>query len=259
MAGADVPRVLVVVPTLGRRPKMLAECLASIRDQGQMVSIVVVRPRDATHVDRLADQVSALCLDDPGSLPAAINAGFAAYGVGHEYVGWLGDDDLLEVESVRAVSSALDRNPRASVAFGYCRYIDADGATLWISRVGRWAPWILPWGPDLVPQPGMLVRADAWRSIGGLDTSFRFAFDLDLLLRLRHVGPLVPVHQVVSSFRWHADSLTVGDRETNIAETERARRKVLPPALRPLAPMWEVPVRAATRVAAARISRRAVR
>ena len=238
---------------------MLTECLASIREQGQEVSIVVVRPRDASHVDQLAQQVGAECLDDPGSLPAAINAGIASCGLGHDYVGWLGDDDLLETGSVAAVSSALDREPRASVAFGYCRYIDEHGAALWTSRAGRWAPWILPWGPDLVPQPGMLVRGDAWRAVSGLDPSFRFAFDLDLLLRLRRMGPLIPVNRVVSSFRWHADSLTVGDRETNIAETERARRKSLPQALRPLAPLWEFPVRAATRVAAARISRRAAR
>jgi GT2 family glycosyltransferase len=105
----------------------------------------------------------------------------------------------------------------------------------------------------------MLVRLDAWRAVGGVDESYRFAFDLDLLLKLRRIGPLVDVGQIVSSFRWHADSLTVGDRDTNLAESERAKRAALSPRMRSLAWLWERPVRGATRVAAWEVNRRAHR
>jgi len=174
-------------------------------------------------------------------------------------VNWLGDDDLLEPHSVAVTRSALESNPDATVAYGACRYIDADGKQLWISKAGPWASRILSWGPDLIPQPGMLVRLDAWHAVGGVDESYRFAFDLDLLLKLRRIGPLVDVGQVVSSFRWHADSLTVGDRDTNLAESERAKRAALSPRMRSLAWLWERPVRGATRVAAWEVNRRAHR
>ena len=55
------------------------------------------------------------------------------------------------------------------VAFGACRYIDPQGRELWISKAGPWAPRVLKWGPDLIPQPGMLVRRSAWSAVGGLD------------------------------------------------------------------------------------------
>ena len=87
----------------------------------------------------------------------------------------------------------------------------------------------------------------------------RFLFDLDLLLKLKRLGPLIDVGHVVSSFRWHADSLTVGDRETNLAESERAKRNALSPRARSLAWLWEGPVRLATRLAAQEVNRRAAR
>jgi hypothetical protein len=62
---------------------------------------------------------------------------------------------------------------------------------------------------------------------------------------------------VVSCFRWHADSLTVDDRERNLAESERAKRAALSPRARRWAWAWEGPVRVATRMAAAEVQRRA--
>lgn len=253
------PRVLIVVPTLGTRPVLLEECLRSIVGQGPEVSIVMVAPRGNEVVSRLAADVGAQVVDDPGSLAGAINIGVVAAGEHHEYVNWIGDDDLLEPGSLAATVEALDADPGAVLAYGACRYIDEDGRELWISRAGQWAPRILKWGPDLIPQPGMLVRRSAWAAVGGLDESFRFAFDLDLLLKIQPLGRFIDVDRVVSAFRWHGDSLTVGDRSTSLAESERARRRALSPTARRLAWAWERPVRGATRVAAWELNRRAAR
>ena len=257
MSDAGPTRILLIVPTLGQRNEYLAECLASIRGQDVSSDIVVVRPQGDEAVEALARRFDAEPLDDVGSLPGSINEGVNRKWRGHDFVTWLGDDDLLEPGSFSRVCQALDAQPGASVAFGHCRYIDESGKPLWVSKAGRLAPALLSWGPDLVPQPGMLVRSHAWHEVGGLDESYRYAFDLDLLLRLKKVGRLVPVNHVVSSFRWHAQSLTVSDRTTNLSESERAKRSHLPAAMRPLAPIWEFPVRWATRAAAQRVSGRA--
>jgi len=251
--------VLLVIPTLGQRIGYLRETLTSIRKQEVQADIAVVTPQTATEARQLAVEFDAHVLDDPGSLPAAINQGVAALGDGYTFVNWLNDDDLLTPGSLKATTATLTKNPNATVAFGSCRYIDQDGRELWISKAGKWAPRILGWGPDLIPQPGMLVRTEAWRRVGGLDTSYRLAFDLDLLLKLKALGPLVNTGQVVSCFRWHADSLTVDDRTTNIAESERAKRRALSPRARKWAWTWEPPVRLATKAAAREVQRRARR
>ena len=219
--------------------------------------IVMVAPLEAPGVREAAERHGAALVPDPGSLPKAINAGAATAAPHHRYLNWLNDDDELEPGSLEATTAALERDPQAVVAFGACRYVDEDGRQLWLSRAGSWGPRILAWGPDLIPQPGMLVRRSAWEAVGGLDESYRLAFDLDLLLRLKRIGRLVDTGSIVSSFRWHADSLTVDDRTTNLVESERAKRQALPRSIRPLAPLWERPLRLAIRAAAARVSARA--
>lgn len=252
------PRVLIVVPTLGTRTNYLERCLTSITNQDVSADIVLVAP-DRPEIHEMAEKFNATHLTDPGSQTKAINLGITAAQAHHEFVNWLGDDDLLEPGSLTAVTAALDLNPKAVVAYGACRYIDENDAELWISKAGPWADRILKWGPDLIPQPGMLVRTTAWHQVGGLDESFRFAFALDLLLKLQKLGQLIDVGQVVSSFRWHADSLTVGDRSENLRESEIAKRRALGPAARKFAWLWEPPVRLATRLAAREVARRAQR
>lgn len=253
------PAVLIVVPTLGTRAELLEKCLASIASQDVATSIVIVAPEGNETVTRLAAKFSASTVPDPGSLPRAVNAGVLTAEPDIEYVNWIGDDDLLEPGSLKATVAALEDDTNAVLAYGSCRYIDEEGRELWISRAGKWAPRILKWGPDLIPQPGMLVRRSAWERVSGVDASLRFAFDLDLLLKIQPLGRFIDVGQVVSSFRWHGDSLTVSDRTTSLRESETARRRALSPAARRLAWMWEGPVRVATRMAAHEVSRRARR
>jgi len=256
----DTPaRVLIIIATLGRRPEYLEQTIESIRSQPVSVDLVVVAPTENVHIQEISARYGIPLLPDPGSLPMAINRGSEALKSHHEYMNWLNDDDFLEPNSLPLVVNALDSNPQAVVAFGYCRYVDAQGQELWLSKAGNLAPKILNWGPDLIPQPGMLVRSSAWAKVGGVDPSFDLAFDLDLLLKLKKLGTLVSVGHVVSNFRWHPDSLTVDDRAKNLKESERAKRASLPRALRPVSRVWDLPVRVAIKIAANRIGRTAVK
>lgn len=250
-------KVLIIVPSLGQRIELLRETFTSIVSQPVPCTLMLVAPAGAAEARDLATEFGARFVEDPGSLAGAINLGISLAGPDIEFVNWIGDDDLLEPSSLTLTTKALESQANAVLAYGACRYIDEAGRELWISRAGKWAPRILKWGPDLIPQPGMLVRRSAWDSVGGLDESFRFAFDLDLLLKLQTRGNFIDVGEVVSSFRWHGDSLTVGDRTTSLRESERARRLALGPAARRLAFLWEGPVRVATRMAASELHRRA--
>lgn len=257
--GNKSPDILVVTASLGRRPEYLKQSLESIARQSVPADVVLVGPIHEPTLVRAAADFGAHLLPDPGSLAAAINLGVSERGHAYEYVTWLNDDDLLESGALERTRDALRQHEGATVAYGSCRYIDDAGRELWTNRAGRWAPWVLKWGPDLIPQPGSLIRLSAWQEVGGLDESYGLAFDLDLLLRLQKVGPLLDVGHVVSSFRWHADSLTVDDRARNISESERAKRAALSARARRLAWIWEPPVRWATYLAANEVQRRASR
>jgi hypothetical protein len=252
-------RVLIVVPTLGRRLRLLEQTLESITSQRVAADVVIVGPPDQRGIRDLAERFEAILMADPGSQPAAINAGVSIAQPHHEFVNWLGDDDLLTPGSLRDTTQVLDAHPDAVLAYGACQYISEDGALLWTNKAGSWAPRMLSWGPDLIPQPGMLIRTSAWHAVGGVDESLRFAFDLDLLLSLRSQGDLVCTGSTVSCFRWHPDSLTVSDRTTSLNESRDVKRRYLSPRARRWAWTWEGPVRLATRVAARGVVTRAQR
>jgi len=251
--------VLIVIPTLGQRIGFLTQTLESIHSQSVPADIILVTPAKATQARELATSFGAKVLDDPGSLPKAINLGVEAAKAHHAYVNWLGDDDLLTPESIENCIFALRNRPNSVLAYGACRYIDDIGAELWISKAGRWADRILGWGPDLIPQPGMLMRKESWNQVGGVDDTLSHAFDLDLLLKLRRVGEFTSVDRVVSCFRWHPDSLTVSDRQKSLNESESIKRRYLSPTQNKFKWIWEQPVRRATKVAAARLNKRAYR
>lgn len=253
------PRILIVIPTLGRRVEYLRQTLASIRGQSVAAQVVTVMPKAAVEARRAVREFGAEVIDDPGSMSGAINLGMEMAGPGVDYVNWLGDDDLLAPGSLGATVECLDIRQDAVVAYGQCQYVDPEGRHLWVSKAGRIAPWLMTWGPDLVPQPGMLIRREAWQEVGGLDPALQYAMDLDLLLKLRRLGPFIGIPQVLASFRWHPDSLTVANRTASLDESERVKLGHVTGVRSWLVASLDPGVRAATRLAANRVNRRAAR
>ena len=251
------PRILVVIPTLGQRTTLLRKTLESVKSQFPVsFDIVMVFPLKNKATMTLAKEYGALCVQDPGSLSGALNVGIAtAIKPRHRYISWIGDDDLIAPESLSTTMTALDKNPDAVVAFGYCDYIDDKGFRIITSKAGNLAPWIMTWGPNLMPCPGTLFRYSALKSAGEFDVSNKYSMDLDMFLRLRKLGKFINTKTVLASFRWHPDSTTVANRNVVIKETEMVKRKYLPRPLRFIAPLWETPVRIATKIAAQHVSK----
>ena len=245
----------IVVPTLGSRAEFLCESVASIRAAGDAV-ITIVRPPDA-HIDpsvlELVDQV----VDDPGTgLAAAINVGIRSLPASTRYVSWLGDDDRLVPGTLAVVAAELERTGAAAV-FGQCRYIDETGNELWLNRSGRWASPLMLCGPQLVPQPGSLVRRSDFVAMGGLDEARKWAFDLEMFLQLRRrPGGLRYISQPVAEFRWHDGSLSVGGRLGSVTEASEIRRRHLPSPLRQASALWEPLLRKVILWAGERMNRR---
>jgi len=154
------------------------------------------------------------------------------------------------------LSASLAADNNVVLAYGHCRYIDSTGASLFTVRAGRWAEALLRCGPQLISQPAMLVRRDAFRDVGGLDEYLGWAFDLDLLLKLRCHGQFRSVPRVVASYRWHEDALTVGSRKESVREASSVRVRNLSPIARWLSWLWEPSVRRAVLLAGSILSRR---
>lgn len=222
--------ILFVIPTLGERPELLRRCLDSVREQQVQLDLVVVAPRGRGVEDLIAGYGGRF-VEDPrrGGLSGALNAGLAAARPGTTYFAWLGDDDLLAPGSLSATTRALAQDPGAVMAFGWCDYIDTNDQVVFRSRAGKLAAATLGFGPNLVPQPGSLMRYGAVVAVGGLDEGVRLAMDLDLFLRLRRYGRLVALPRTLASFRWHPDSATVSAETASMEESDQLRMKYMHP------------------------------
>lgn len=231
-SGRSAPRVLIVVPTLGQRIEYLREALSSIVEQpGCDLDLVIVAPPSA-EVDQLASQFAARLVADPRrGISGAINAGIAAARSNDEFFGWLGDDDLLRADALATATEALLADQRVVMVYGRCDYIDDGGSTFFVSGAGQWARRILAWGPNLIPQPGSLMRLSAVKEVGGLDEGLRFAMDLDLFLKLRNHGRIIAMPRTLAAFRWHDDSLTVSQERSSMDESDAVRRRQLSSSL----------------------------
>ena len=250
-------RVGIVVPTLGTRPDYLRQCLESIRQAGN-AHVCLVAPGDFQHQYLIDLGLINQFVIDPGTgLPEAINKGFLELPIDIEYINWLGDDDLLSPGALEETTSALDRDKGSVLVFGSCHYVDSEGKVIWTNYSGQWASSILRFGPDLIPQPGSLFRRSAYNQVGGLNPNFSWAFDFDLFLNLKNVGQLKFLGKVLSSFRWHPESLSVEFRKMSVDEASKVRVSHLPAALKPISVIWEYPIKNATFLAGMRVTKKA--
>ena len=251
--------VAVVVPTLGQRPDYLIECLKSIRAAGKGLICLVAPPSaNLSEVESLGliDQR----VDDPKSgLPAAINFSFKSLPSHIKYIAWLGDDDLLEPDSIEITSKVLKQEAKASAVFGGCHYIDPQGNRILTNMSGRWAVPLISFGPDLIPQPGSLMRRSVFDSFGGLRTDLGWAFDVDLFINLKKNGKVKYINKPLASFRWHPESLSVGQRDGSVREASQVRVQYLPKLIKPLSIIWEPALRWATKRAGTALNNRVLK
>lgn len=250
-------RVGIVVPTLGERPDYLEQCLRSIRSAGEAHILIVAPASLNTSPLQSAGLIDSVAIDEGGGLPSAINQGMRLLPASIEYVNWLGDDDLLLPGSIVACTTVLDSVEDVVMTFGACDYIDATGGVVWKNRSGQWAVPLLRFGPDLIPQPGVLFRRSAFTAVSGLKTNFGWAFDFDLFIRLSKLGKLKYINQTLAQFRWHPESLSVEHRKRSVAEASQVRVSHLPAWVRAFSFLWEYPVRQATLVAGKRLTAKA--
>ena len=256
MDAVNAPQIGIVVPTLGTRPDYLNQALRSIRSAGNC-HIVVVAPEPETIRTNYSPELIDQIVQDPKSgLAEAINTGMRSLPSSVKYANWLGDDDLLAPQSLNITSHALENSPETVCVYGGCSYIGPDQEVVWINKSGNYAKWLMRAGPQLIPQPGLLFTVNVFNEVGGLNSAYKWAFDLDLLLKFSKHGKLLFLPKILSSFRWHDGSLSVGGRQGSVSEASKIRRSYLPRALRGISPMWEFLIRRLILVAGVVLSRR---
>ncbi len=225
----DPPVISVVTPSLGQG-RFLERTLLSVLGQGYPRLEYVVQ--DGGSADETVEVLEAYggrlshweSRPDRGQTHA-INLGFRR--TTGEVMAYLNSDDVLLPGALAYVARYFAAHPEVDVVYGHRVVVDEyDG------EVGRWVlpphdGAVLSWC-DFVPQETLFWRRRVWERVGGLDESFRFAMDWDLLLRLRDSGArFARLPRFLGALRVHARQktllqlLTVGEREM-----QRLRKRV---------------------------------
>lgn len=236
---------------------MIEKALDSVVSQKPLSpDIYIVTPLNSPKMLAIAKQYNAIIIKDPGGgISVAVNTGIKNAKPYHEYIGWMGDDDLLRPGSLAATFNLLEKNRKAVLAYGYCDYIDEKDNIIFTSRAGSLAPWLMTWGPNLVPLPGILFRIKEVNNVGGFSEKLKYTMDLDILLRLRKKGELANTKKTLAAFRWHPNSTTVDNRHKSLLEAQFVKRKYMHKWTRAMAPTWEWLVIIATKYATKKVNK----
>jgi glycosyltransferase involved in cell wall biosynthesis len=198
----------IVVPTLNAaatlpvalealRPLVAANCSVIIVDGGSV---------DATRV--IAEGFPCTLLTSPGSMYAALNAGFAHAGT--EWLTWINADDLLYADSIlRRISQA---RANEDVLYGPVDFIDSAGRFIhcWRSAAPQDLLTLYRAGYSPLLQQGTLFRRKAFEIVGGFNTTYSLVADADYWWRALEHGITFrdAPFSSVAAFRMHSKQLS---------------------------------------------------
>lgn len=146
---------------------------------------------------------------------------------GGAYLGTLDSDDLLEPQALSAMLAFLQARP--ALGMGYSQYLEIDEAGA-PQAPGRRS--LTPYSPagllvEFMTFQFRLVRADAYRAVGGFDPAAAYAEDYDLCLRLSEHYPVGHLPQPLYRYRIRRGSISQSHRLRQVQASFAAAQRAL--------------------------------
>jgi GT2 family glycosyltransferase len=235
--------ISVVIPTF-RREKQLLEAIGSVLSQRDVTLeiIVVDDSPDGSARSAVASvtdpRVSYIQRAEPsGGRPALVRNEGARAAKGR-YVHFLDDDDMLEPGALSALSTALDADPKAGMAFGVIVPFGLDEVKLRhhqkffaearrIARRLRGARQLsasLLFCPTVLVNSACMARREAFVAVGGFDAEIPVCEDADLWARIAHATGFVFLDRPIVRYRTGAASLMHNLAENDEKMSQSYRR-----------------------------------
>jgi glycosyltransferase involved in cell wall biosynthesis len=212
------PRLAIVTPSY-QHARYLPETLDGVLNQSIRSDYVVQdggsSDGSAELIRQRASELQAWSSAADQGQADAIAKGFARLsGEPGDVMGWINSDDFYLPGALEYVTGFFAEHPDVDVIFGHRVVVDENS-----HEVGR---WFLPPHDDeilrlndFVPQETLFWRRRIWDKVGGIDPSFKFAMDWDLLLRFQAAGAkIVRVPYFLACFRIHSAQKTSAQMES---------------------------------------------
>jgi len=219
-------KVRIIVATLGERAS-LENCFKSIKKQDlPEIEVVVVTPaKSLFKVEDLAKNILKfnyeIIEDSNKGLSAAINQGFEAAGE-YQYFSWLNDDDELTIGSIKRSILKLESNLKYSAVVGTLQYKFENSNKVLLNKVSKFKLLVSKFGPNLIPQPGSLIRRDKINNFL-LNENYKYAMDLDLFLKLMSQNKIGVVKDTQAILNYDSETITLKNRKKATKEAFQIR------------------------------------
>ncbi len=200
--------VSIIIPTWNRASLVGEAVESALAQTCPWCEVIVVddgsTDETAAALARFGGRIRVLRQPQRGCASAR-NAGAAS--ARGRYLAFLDSDDRMEPEHVALLLPVLESDPAIGFAYGDGWYMAADGHLLELAPAMAGLPIEAGFAEAFFERPyifiqATLIRADAFRTVGGFDETLWHNEDSDLLLRLamqfpvRHVpAPIVLVRQ----------------------------------------------------------------
>ncbi len=119
-----------------------------------------------------------------------------------DIVAWLNSDDMYLPGAVAAAVQAFASHPQAVMVYGDMRAIDSQGRTTNIMRYHQLSLEDLLCF-EIIGQPAVFMRREAFAAAGGLNPSFHFMLDHQLWIKIAQQGEIVHVDGLWAAARYH--------------------------------------------------------
>ncbi|MDD5349558.1 MAG: glycosyltransferase [Chthoniobacteraceae bacterium] len=226
LADDRLPTLAIVTPSF-QQAAYLEETLRSVLDQHYPKLAYAVQDGGSTDgsrpiLERYAPRLTVWSSGPDSGQSRAVADGFEK--VTGDIMAWVNSDDAFVPGAFRFVAEYFAAHPEVDVIYGNRIILNERS-----EEVARWVlpphnPRLVPY-LDPVPQETLFWRASIWEKVGGIDPSFRFALDWDLVARFQKAGAkIVHVPYFLGFFRVHSQQkLSVKAENIGAEETARLR------------------------------------
>jgi glycosyltransferase involved in cell wall biosynthesis len=231
LSNERIPRISIVIPSLNQG-RFIEETIRSIVDQEwpdlELIIIDGGSTDETLAIIRKYEASIAFWVSEPDRGQAdAINKGLRN-ATGH-IVTWFGADDIYAAGIFAAIAEAWRRNPNAIYAAPVANFYSRGREQL-IRPHGLVIENVVQYWTrrSLWHDPGLFWPRSVINATGDLDTSLRYSFDYDFLIRALQHAPVEYIDRVAAGFRLHRQSKTISQTEQMMAETAAVSRRHWP-------------------------------
>lgn len=231
----DLPLVSIVTPSYNQA-EFIEETILSIQNQTYpFVEHIIV---DGASTDgtidilkKYGDKIAWVSEPDNGETEA-VNKGFKiARG---EIIGWVSSDNTLELDAIEKVVSFFKEYPEVYMVSGGANIIDKSGKLLEIIRppaVFSLKSLILKTGAYGMYEPATFIKKNILEEVGMLNSSIKYAIDLDLYIRIGMKYRAEHVPHILANVRYHPEATSLRKSKELRAEVHMLGKKYLEPSI----------------------------